>query len=84
MKKIIFLTEEKKKKGFGHLGRCLPIYNAFKKILFETKIYVHSDVKKIQILNNKNHKIVSWQNSVHYISSAIQNADLVILDCLSI
>ena len=84
MKKIIFLTEGGKKKGFGHLGRCIPIYNAFKKIHFKTKIYVHSDVKKIQILNNKNYEIVNWQNSIHDISNAIQSADLVILDCLSI
>lgn len=84
MKKIIFLTEGGKKKGFGHLGRCVPIYNAFKKKLIKTKIYVQSDVKKIQILNNKNYEIVNWQNSIHDIKSIIKNADLVILDCLSI
>jgi len=84
MKKIIFLIEAGKKVGFGHLGRCLPIYQAFKKASYKVRIYVDSDIEKIQILNNKKYEIINWQKKITNVYSIINSSDLVILDCLSI
>lgn len=70
MKALIF-TEGGRKIGFGHITRCLSLYDEFTKNGIETILIVAGDSSVLDLLKGKNFTIVNQLNEKIFINSSI-------------
>lgn len=77
--KIVILTEGGRKIGFGHISRCLALYEAFQMLKVKAKIIVNGDNSIKKFLKNKNFKILNWLKHQD-IANIINNYDSVVID----
>jgi UDP-2,4-diacetamido-2,4,6-trideoxy-beta-L-altropyranose hydrolase len=78
--KIIFLTEGSKKIGFGHITRCLSIYQAFKFKGFDPKFIINADASAKNILKNTNYLLTDWIENKNILYNEIKNTDVLFID----
>ena len=78
--KIIILTEGSKEIGFGHITRCVSLYDAFKKKGITPQFVINGDQSVEPLLNRKNYRILDWIVEKEIFYSLIENADCVIVD----
>jgi len=78
--KIIFLTEGSKKVGFGHITRCLSIYQAFEDMGFEPEFIVNGDNSVKQILNGTNYKIFNWLEEKNKLFDYLKKTNILFID----
>lgn len=82
-KRIIFLTEGGLKIGFGHLTRCIALYQAFLEKGFLSTFIVHGDDSVINVLHDVPFLRKNWLNGIECIKSTIENS-IIIVDTFSI
>lgn len=78
--KIIILTEGSKEIGFGHITRCVSLYDAFQKNGITPQFVINGDQSVQPLLNRKNYRILDWIVEKEIFYSLIENADCVIVD----
>ncbi len=78
--KVIFLTEGSGKTGFGHITRCLSIYQAFELKGIKPKFIVNGDKSVEKILKNTDYILLDWINDTYLLFSEIKNTDILIID----
>lgn len=78
--KIFLITEGNKKIGFGHITRCLSLYQAFIEKGYNPKFIINCDNSVLDLLNNCNYKILNWLKEKIELFNNIDNADIVIID----
>ena len=54
--KVIILTEGGKDIGFGHITRCMSLYQAFEEKGIKSQFIVNADYSAAVILKKYNHK----------------------------
>lgn len=74
------LTEGSKNIGFGHLTRCISLYQAFEEREITPKFVVNGDETIEDLLKNKNHQIFNWVEERSKIFELMKDADVVIVD----
>jgi len=78
--KIFIITECNEKTGFGHLSRCLSLYETFKENNFLPILIVNGDYTVDNILSNEKFLIYNWLNNLNRLFDEINDSDLVIID----
>ncbi len=79
--KIFILTEGGRNIGFGHITRCMAVYQGFE----EKKIYPHIIVNNFdesidRLLREKNYSFSNWQKNSEFLAATIKNSDVVFID----
>jgi len=80
MEKVFILTEGGKNIGFGHITRCISLYQAFKEKGIIPEFIVNGDNSILNLLSDKKHQMFNWIKQKGYLFEHIKNADIVIID----
>jgi len=78
--KVSIITEGYDKTGYGHLTRCLALYQAFEIRNIIPTLYVNGDEGAASFLAATNHEIINWLENQDTIFRKISNSDVVIVD----
>jgi len=78
--KVYILTEGSSNIGFGHITRCLSLYQAFEEKGIKPKLIINGDDSIIDLIKNTDYKIINWIKNKDKILHEIQNADIVVID----
>lgn len=77
---VLILTEGGKHIGFGHVIRCMALYQAFLSYDIPIKLVVNGDDSLIELLNGKKYELYNWQNGYEWLSKNITENTVVIVD----
>jgi spore coat polysaccharide biosynthesis predicted glycosyltransferase SpsG len=78
--KVFILTEGGKKIGFGHITRCISLYQAFEEKGTIPKFIVNGDDDILDLLKYKNYQIFNWLEEKNKLFKLVKNADVVVID----
>lgn len=78
--KVIIMTEGSKSIGFGHITRCLSIYQAFKEKNIPVEFMINGDSTIETIIKNTEYKIFNWLKYPNKLFGLLEESDIVILD----
>lgn len=78
--KAIILTEGGKNIGFGHITRCISLYQAFEEKGIRAEIIINGDNAVLDFLKNKAYQIFDWIGEEGKLFRVISNADIVVTD----
>jgi len=78
--KALILTEAGKRIGFGHLSRCIGLYQGLKEKKIDTEIIVNADSSVNYLLKGINHKRINWLKNREPIFKKLKGIDIVIID----
>lgn len=80
MFKLIILTEGNVQTGFGHVMRCLSLYQAFNALGILAKFIVFGDGTVKHALEGVDHDFINWVESPHLIDYYLTTAKVAIID----
>lgn len=78
--KVFIITEGSKDIGFGHITRCISLYQAFKERGIMPEFIVNGDDNIKDLLKERNHQIFNWLKEKDKLFELVNNADIVIID----
>jgi len=78
--KALILTEAGKRIGFGHISRCIGLYQGLKEKKIDTEIIVNADSSVNYLLKGINHKRINWLKNREPIFKKLKGIDIVIID----
>ena len=78
--KILILTEGGKNIGFGHITRCMSLYEAFEEKGITPKIIVSGDDTVTDLLKGKDYQILDWINHRDRVFESADNNDVILID----
>lgn len=78
--KIIIITEGSSEIGFGHITRCLSLYQAFEEKGITVKFIVNGDSSIGSLIKNTEHEIFNWLIDTTKLFELLKKNDLVIID----
>lgn len=77
---IFIVTEAGRGRGFGHLTRCLSIYQAFLEKGFAPALLVNGDDTIKGLIKDMKYDIFDWASNAEKLFKLIKNARIVIVD----
>lgn len=80
MKRVYILTEGGTTCGFGHLTRCISLYQAFKHVDIQPVMILNAESKISPILDEINYQLVDWVSDISYTLDLISGAEIVVVD----
>lgn len=78
--KVLIITEAGKKVGFGHLVRCVALYDAFRENNIDIALIVNGDKTCKELLHNRKYKMFDWLNNQEKLFKQIEGADIAVID----
>ncbi|WP_179295651.1 UDP-2,4-diacetamido-2,4,6-trideoxy-beta-L-altropyranose hydrolase [Bacillus sp. FJAT-45350] len=78
MRALIF-TEGGSQIGLGHISRCSSLYDELADREIEVEFIINSDTSQIEIIKNKQYKVVNWF-SKEFLTNYIKQSDYCIVD----
>ena len=78
--KVFVITEGSSFTGFGHLTRCISLYQAFEERDIQPVFIINGDETVKEFLQDKNHEIFDWIAEEKRLLRYIENADIIIID----
>ena len=78
--KVFILTEGGKNIGFGHITRCLSLYQAFEEREIKPKFIVHGDNDIEYLLKDINYQIFNWLDEKSKLFEMLKDADIAVID----
>ena len=78
--KILILTEGNSEIGFGHVTRCLSLYQAFKLKELSIELMVNGDSTIEPLLKDTEYTIFNWLDDSSKIFDYLNDFDIVIVD----
>lgn len=78
--KIYIITEGGINIGFGHITRCIALYQAFEEKGITTQLIVNGDSFILDILRGKRYQVFNWLQEREKLFKIVDNADVVIID----
>ena len=78
--KVLILTEGGKNIGYGHVTRCLALYDAFEEAHIKPDIVVHGDDSVMGMLKCKRYSILDWSREKAKVFKVAREMDIVIVD----
>ena len=78
--KIIIITEGGKNTGFGHITRCLSLYQAFEERGIKPKFIINGDTDIEYLLKDINYQIFNWLDEKSKLFEMVKDADIAIID----
>lgn len=78
--KVILLTEGGKDIGFGHLARCLSLYQAFEVLGHDVRFIINGDPSIKNHLKDKKYVDINWLQQDAELVSHLKDIDVAIVD----
>ncbi|MGO9014984.1 MAG: PseG/SpsG family protein [Dissulfurispiraceae bacterium] len=78
--KVFIVTEGGDRIGFGHITRCLSLYQAFEASGVLPEFVVYGDASIDDVLKNMRYKRLNWHEHKERILSSINGSDIAIID----
>ena len=78
--KIYFITEGNKNIGFGHITRCVSLYQAFEEKGLSPCLMVNGDESIYNLLKDKKYEIFNWVKNPEDLVDKIKDCDIAIID----
>ncbi len=78
--KVYILTEGGANIGFGHITRCLSIYQMFEQRGISPNFIINADESVKDLIRNTSYKLFDWINKTERLFTEIKNADVVVID----
>ena len=78
--KAFIITEGSKNAGFGHITRCLSLYQAFEERGILPKFIINGDNNIEYLLKDVKYQIFNWLNERGKLFKTIKDADITIID----
>ena len=78
--KVFIITEGGKNIGFGHITRCLSLYQAFEERGIKPRFIVNADNDVEYLLKQVNYKIFNWLEERNKLFAILKDADIAIID----
>ena len=78
--KIFIITEGGRRMGFGHLTRCMGIYEAFEERRKDPFFIVNGDESVKGLFKGKRYKIFDWLKQKRRLYKIIEGSDMVVVD----
>jgi UDP-2,4-diacetamido-2,4,6-trideoxy-beta-L-altropyranose hydrolase len=78
--KVLILTEGGRKLGFGHVSRCLALYQAFEERDISPLFAVNGDDTVQEFLKGTKHCVFNWLLDENKLSDSARGSDIVIID----
>jgi len=78
--KVSIITEGFQNTGYGHITRCLSLYQAFEERNIIPTFYVNGDEKSKSFLFESNYELIDWLNHPAQLTKKIINSDVLIID----
>ncbi|MCK9280014.1 MAG: bifunctional UDP-2,4-diacetamido-2,4,6-trideoxy-beta-L-altropyranose hydrolase/GNAT family N-acetyltransferase [Melioribacteraceae bacterium] len=80
MIKVAIITEGFKKTGYGHITRCLSLYQGLDKSIFAPLLVVNGDKGAEELLNKSNYRIFDWLIHGEPALDLLNSYDIAIID----
>ncbi|NQT66902.1 MAG: UDP-2,4-diacetamido-2,4,6-trideoxy-beta-L-altropyranose hydrolase [Actinobacteria bacterium] len=77
---ILILTEGGEKIGFGHITRCVALYEAFEEKGINPELLVNRDSDILNLLRHKNFQRFDWIKDDKRLFEIIKNSNFVVID----
>jgi len=78
--KVFIITEGGKDIGFGHITRCLSLYQAFEEKEIIPELILNSDGNIEYLLKGVNYQIFNWLDEKSKLFERVKDADIAIID----
>ena len=78
--KAIIVTEGGKNIGFGHITRCISLYQTFKESGITAEFIVNGDESIKGLLKDKDYKIFNWAENEKDLFNIIKRCDMAVID----
>jgi len=78
--KVFIITEGSKNTGFGHVTRCLSLYQAFKERGILPEFIINGDNNIEYLLKDVNYQIFNWLDEKSKLFKKVKDADIAIID----
>ena len=78
--KIFIITESGQNIGFGHITRCISLYESFKERGVAPELIVNGDDSITDLLRDKNYEMFDWLEEKDRLFGLVKNADVAIID----
>ena len=78
--KVFIITEGSKNTGFGHITRCLSLYQAFKERGILPDFIINGDNNIEYLLKDVNYQIFNWLDEKSKLFEKVKDADIAIID----
>lgn len=78
--KISIITEGSNQIGFGHISRCLAIYQAFEERNIIPTFYVNGDETISALLKDVHYELIDWIENHDLLFRKIKDSDAIIVD----
>ena len=78
--KVFILTEGGKDIGFGHITRCLSLYQAFEERGIKPKFIVNADNNIEYLLKDVNYQIFNWLEERNKLFEMVKDTDIAVID----
>jgi UDP-2,4-diacetamido-2,4,6-trideoxy-beta-L-altropyranose hydrolase len=80
MQTICILTEGGLNMGYGHITRCLSLYEVFEKCNCKIKLVINADPSVKKLLSGVEFLLCNWNNLNSEIVQVVKNSDILIID----
>ena len=78
--RVCILTEAGKGVGFGHITRCMSIYQAFEEIDVESELVVNGDETVRGYVKDGHCRVFDWLNNRETLFAELRDIDIVFID----
>jgi len=78
--RISIITEGFQNTGYGHITRCLSLYEAFEEKSIYPTLYINGDSKIKFIIEGTNYKLINWLDHPALLIEEINKSDIIIID----
>ncbi len=78
--KVFIITEGNKNTGFGHITRCLSLYQAFQERGILPEFIINGDNNIEYLLKDVNYQIFNWLDEKSKLFEKVKDADMAIID----
>ena len=77
---VLIVTEGGKNIGFGHITRCLSIYQAFEEKGITPTLLIQGDDTILPLVKKKRYRFLNWRTQKEQLADFLHEADMVIVD----
>ncbi len=78
--RVLILTEGSSNIGFGHVTRCISLYQAFDERKIVTGFIVNGDKAVCDLLKDINHNVFNWLKDLERLFDLLKETDIAIID----
>lgn len=78
--KVFIITEGGSSIGYGHITRCISLYQAFEEKHIKPLLIINGNETVKDLLRDKNYELFNWIKEPEKLFNLIKNADIAIVD----